>query len=109
MNEIDGFVNLPINDEMAIRASFKSTMADSFINQTVDRYDWSLDYNKDGKTGINTSGPGGPNQGTVTWVDGRDIVADGIPNVDQRRAREVDASDAYYNLDNYAARFSFFL
>ena len=108
MNEIDGFVNLPINDEMAVRASFKSTMADSFINQTVDRYDWSLDYNKDGKTGTNTSGPGGPNQGTVTWVDGRDIVADGIPNVDQRRAREVDASDAYYNLDNYAARFSFF-
>ena len=34
----------------------------------------------------------------------RDIVADGIPNVDQRRAREVNASDAYYNIDNEAMR-----
>ncbi|GIS36387.1 MAG: hypothetical protein Ct9H90mP7_3950 [Candidatus Neomarinimicrobiota bacterium] len=59
MTEVDGFLNIPISDEVAFRASFKSSLADSFINQTVDRYDWSLDYNRDGKIGQNVSGPGG--------------------------------------------------
>ena len=60
MTEVDGFLNIPVSDEVAFRASFKSSLADSFINQTVDRYDWSLDYNRDGKIGQNVSGPGGP-------------------------------------------------
>ena len=106
MNEFDGFLNIPVSDEIAFRASFKSSLADSFINQTVDRYDWSLDYNRNGTIGVNVSAAptGTPQSGQVDWADGRDIVADGIPNVDQRRAREVDASDAYYNVDNSAIR-----
>ena len=60
MTEVDGFLNIPVSDEIAFRASFKSSLADSFINQTVDRYDWSLDYNRDGKIGQNVSGPPGP-------------------------------------------------
>ena len=106
MSELDGFFNLPVNDELAFRASFKTSMADSFINQTVDRYDWSLDYNRNGTIGeyVSAAPTGTPQSGQFDWADGRDIVADGIPNVDQRRARDVDASDAYYNVDNSATR-----
>ena len=32
--------------------------------------------------------------GQVDWGDARDIVADGIPNVDQRRARNVGPDEA---------------
>ena len=108
MNEVDGFFNIPINDEIAVRASFKTAAADSFINQTVDTYDWSLDYNRNGQIGVNTSAAptGTPVSGQVDWGDARDIVADGIPNVDQRRARNVGPDEAYYNIDNSAARFS---
>ena len=33
--------------------------------------------------------------GQVDWGDARDIVADGIPNVDQRRARNVGPDEAF--------------
>jgi len=105
--EIDGFINVPITSEWAMRTSFKASKANSYIDQTVDSYDWELDYNRDGKIGVNTSGPGNPDQSTVTWADGRDVMKDGIANVDQRRAREVKAADAYGNTNNWAGRFGF--
>ena len=107
MQEVDGFINMPITSEWAMRTSFKATKADSYIDQTVDMYDFQLDYNGDGKIGIANGVPGGEGQQTVIWADGRDIVADGIPNVDQRRAREVKAADAYGNTNNWAGRIGF--
>ncbi|RCL43300.1 MAG: hypothetical protein DBW92_03900, partial [SAR86 cluster bacterium] len=107
MQEVDGFINMPITSEWAMRTSFKATKADSYIDQTVDMYDFQLDYNGDGKIGIANGVPGGEGQQTVLWADGRDIVADGIPNVDQRRAREIKAADAYGNTNNWAGRVGF--
>ena len=76
---VKGWYNMPVNDELALRASFLVDRADTWYNQTQDFYDLEYDVNGDG----------------VISADDGDIEKDGIPNVDQRRNRPVDASDAY--------------
>ncbi|MGI9323324.1 MAG: TonB-dependent receptor plug domain-containing protein, partial [Pseudomonadales bacterium] len=87
---LKGWMNLPINEKLALRFSLLTEQADSWLNQSVDRYDLDWDTNNDGDTD-----------------DPDDVKADGIPNVDQRRAREVGDDEAYGAVDRHAARFSF--
>ena len=85
---VKGWYNMPVNDELALRASFLVDRADTWYNQTQDFYDLEYDVNGDG----------------VISADDGDIEKDGIPNVDQRRNRPVDASDAYGSVDRWGAR-----
>ena len=84
---IKGWLNIPVNDAFAMRASFVVDQADAWLNQRVDRFDLQFDVNQDGD-----------------FDDIVDIQQDGIPNVDQRRAREVDDSEAYTAVDRNGFR-----
>jgi iron complex outermembrane recepter protein len=86
---VRGMFNVPISDRAAFRVSFMADKTDSYIDQTMDTFDLNWDTDNDGVFN-------GPN----------DVPADGIPNTDQRRNREVDASEAYGNSDRWAARLS---
>ena len=85
---VKGWYNLPVNDQVALRASFLVDRADTWYNQTQDFYDLEFDVNGDG---------------VIAAADG-DIEKDGIPNVDQRRNRPVDADEAYGSVDRYGGR-----
>jgi iron complex outermembrane receptor protein len=84
-----GTLNLPVNDYVALRASYMIDKTDSYIDQEMELFDLAWDTDGDGST----TGP-------------FDVTADGIPNTDQRRNRPVDASDAYGNSNRWAARLS---
>ena len=87
---LKGWVNVPVNEQFALRASFMFERADSWLNQTNDTFDLEWDTNGDGDT-----------------TDPLDVQADGIPNVDQRRAQpNLDASDAYGAVDRQGYRLS---
>ena len=86
---VRGFLNAPVNDVFAVRASAMIDQTDSYIDQVMDTYDLAFDTDGDGSF----TGP-------------FDVPADGIPNTDQRRNRPVDAEDAYGNSDRWAARLS---
>jgi len=83
------WLNIPINDQIALRASALFDTADSYLNQTQDFFDLALDTNGDGD-----------------FDDEFDVAPDGIPNVDQRRNRAVDADEAYGAIDRKGARLS---
>lgn len=91
---IKGWFNQPINNEIAMRASFFADQSDSWYNQMPDTFDLEWDVDGDG-----TIGSG-------------DIAADGIPNVDQRRLEKdaegnplpFSASEAYGSTERYGAR-----
>jgi iron complex outermembrane receptor protein len=70
--------NIAVNDKLALRATFSKVKRDGWINQQQDFYDVNM-----------------PEHG---------FVADGIPDVDQRRNTKVDKSRYYYNRDEWAAR-----
>jgi iron complex outermembrane receptor protein len=84
-----GWLNVPISDTFAVRASYMIDKADSYLDQRMDTFDLAWDTNNDGST-----------------TGQFDVPADGIPNTDQRRNRKVDASDAYGNADRWAGRVS---
>jgi len=84
-----GWLNVPVNDVFALRASVLSDQADSYLNQSQDFFDLALDTNRDGD-----------------FDDPFDVAPDGIPNVDQRRNKPVDASEAYGAIDRKGARLS---
>ncbi len=86
---VKGWVNIPVNDVFGFRASALVDKADTWLNQTQDFFDLDWDTDGDG----NTSGQ-------------FDVAADGIPNVDQRRNRAVDDSEAYGAVDRQAFRLS---
>ena len=75
--------NFPVNENIALRVSGMAEQADSFIHQEVDRFDLAFDPNGDGVY---------------------EIPADGIPNTDQRRNREVSDDEAYFAVDRWATR-----
>ena len=79
------WINLPVNDNLAFRASGMLEQADSYIEQETDRFDLAFDPNGDGNF---------------------EIPADGIPNTDQRRNRDVDDDEAYFAVDRWAVRFA---
>ncbi len=85
---VKGWYNMPVNNELALRASFLVDRADTWYNQSQDFFDLEYDVNGDG---------------VISAADG-DIEKDGIPNVDQRRNRAVSDSDAYGSVDRYGAR-----
>ncbi|ETN91796.1 hypothetical protein U062_02328 [Gammaproteobacteria bacterium MOLA455] len=84
---VKGWFNLPVNDKLALRASVLKETADTWYNQTQDKFDLAWDTDGDGST-----------------TGAYDVAADGIPNVDQRRNREVSDSDAYGSVDRSGAR-----
>ena len=84
---VKGWFNLPVNDKLALRASVLKETADTWYNQTPDLFDLAWDTDGDGTT-----------------TGAYDVAADGIPNVDQRRNREVSDSDAYGSVDRSGAR-----
>jgi len=84
---VKGWFNLPVNDVLALRASVLKETADTWYNQTQDKFDLAWDTDGDGTT-----------------TGAYDVAADGIPNVDQRRNREVSDSDAYGSVDRSGAR-----
>ena len=73
-----GMVNLPITDKLAVRAAFMVDMHDGMLTQTKDTTD--VEYAANG------------------------IFRDGIPDVDQRRNRDVSRDDWYNNADQWGAR-----
>lgn len=77
------WINLPVNGNLAFRASAMMEQADSYIEQEVDRFDLAFDPDGDGNF---------------------EIPADGIPNTDQRRNRNVDEDEAYFAVDRWAVR-----
>ncbi|MDD9853148.1 MAG: TonB-dependent receptor [Deltaproteobacteria bacterium] len=84
-----GWFNLPLLEDVALRASFMVDKTDSYIHQEWDRYDLQFDANGDGD-----------------FDDLGDIRRDGVPQVDQRRAGPVDDEDAYGNSNRWAYRVS---
>ena len=91
---VKGWFNQPINNEIAVRASFFIDQADTWYNQMPDTFDLEWDIDGNGE------------------IDLTDIAADGIPNVDQRRL-EKDAEgnplpfspdEAYGSVDRHGAR-----
>ena len=84
---VKGWFNLPVNDVLALRASVLKETADTWYNQTQDKFDLAWDTDGDGST-----------------TGAYDVAADGIPNVDQRRNRPVSDSDAYGSVDRSGAR-----
>lgn len=88
---VRGFFNVPITGTLAARASYMLDYTDSYITQVNDTYDLAVDSNFDGD-----------------FDDPTDVPADGIPNVDQRRARQnIDDADAYGNSKRWAFRLNF--
>ena len=82
-----GWLNVPINDEWAFRASGFLEKSHSWLDQNVDRFDLAWDTDNDGST------------------DGdHDVPADGDPNVDQRRSRGVSDDEAYGATDRQGLR-----
>ena len=77
------WINLPVNDNLAFRASAMMEQSDSYIEQEADRFDLAFDPDGDGNF---------------------EIPADGIPNTDQRRNRNVDEDEAYFAVDRWAVR-----
>ena len=77
------WINLPVNGNLAFRASAMMEQADSYIEQEADRFDLAFDPDGDGNF---------------------EIPADGIPNTDQRRNRNVDEDEAYFAVDRWAVR-----
>ena len=75
MNVIENFT---VNDKLAIRAAFTKVMRDGYANQKPDRRE--------------------ANDPARGWIP------DGIPDVDQRWNKPVEAKDFYTNQDSYAAR-----
>lgn len=75
MNVIENFT---VNDKLAIRAAFTKAMRDGYANQKPDRRE--------------------ANDPARGWIP------DGIPDVDQRWNKPVEAKDFYTNQDSYAAR-----
>ena len=75
--------NLPVNENLAFRASGMVEQADSYIDQEADRFDLAFDPDGDGNF---------------------EIPADGIPNTDQRRNRDVGDDEAYFAVDRWAFR-----
>lgn len=84
-----GVFNLPASDTLAFRASFMADKTDSYINQVIDTYDLNWDTDGDG-----------------SFSGAFDVAADGVPNTDQRRNRNVSDEDAYGNSDRWAGRVS---
>ncbi len=89
-----GVLNLPATDRVAFRLSFAGNKRDSYIQQASDTLDLEIDIDNDGR---------------ICHVDddpacGADLVADGVPNVDQRRNNPADREDAYFNADNWGVR-----
>ncbi|WP_431259369.1 TonB-dependent receptor [Roseateles chitinivorans] len=70
--------NIAVNDTIALRATVSTIKRDGWINQQQDFTDVNM-----------------PEHG---------FVADGIPDVDQRRNAKVPRSRYYYNRDEWAAR-----
>lgn len=77
---IKGVGNFAISDKFALRVAAMALQRDGFIDQHPDLLDRHI-----------------PSQG---------IIADGIPDVSQRFARDVGDEDAYYNADEWGARIS---
>ena len=77
------WINLPVNGNLAFRASAMLEQSDSYIEQEADRFDLAFDPDGDGNF---------------------EIPADGIPNTDQRRNRNVDDDEAYFAVDRWAVR-----
>jgi iron complex outermembrane recepter protein len=73
-----GMLNLPLGETFAVRAAFFIDMHDGILYQGKDTTD--VEYLANG------------------------IARDGIPDVDQRRNREVDSNDWYNNSDQWGAR-----
>ena len=86
---IRGYYNFPISETFAMRASAVYEQADAWLNQSPDTFDLAFDGNADGD-----------------FDDDVDIAPDGIPNVDQRRNRQVFEDEAYTALKRYGARLS---
>ena len=82
-----GWVNLPFDDGFAMRFSFLYDISDGHLNQLPDNYDFAWDANNDGD-----------------FEDEFDLAPDGIPNNDQRRARNISGKDQYGGTDRYAVR-----
>ena len=78
-----GWYNFPLTDAVAFRVSAMVERADSYLTQVHETFDLELDIDNDGTP---------------------EIVADGIPNTDQRRNVEVDDGEAYFATDRYAIR-----
>ena len=77
------WLNLPVSDSVAFRISGMTEQSDSFIDQEADRFDLAFDPDGDGNF---------------------EIPADGIPNTDQRRNRDVSKDEAYFAVDRWATR-----
>ena len=86
---IKGLLNIPVNEKFALRASFVREEQDAWLKQSPDYFDLAFDANQDGD-----------------FDDNVDIAMDGIPNVDQRRNREVGRDQAYTASDRYGFRLS---
>lgn len=78
LRQLNVFQNFAVNDRFALRIAATKVQRDGWIDQQQDFTDYDL-----------------PEQG---------FVADGIPDVDQRRNAKVDRSDYYYNRNEWAAR-----
>lgn len=78
-----GWFNFPISDHLAFRVSGMMEESDSFIDQEADRFDLAFDPDGDGNF---------------------EIPADGVPNTDQRRNRDVTKGEAYFAVNRWAAR-----
>ncbi|MGK5062802.1 TonB-dependent receptor [Janthinobacterium sp. LB3P112] len=72
--------NIPVTNDIALRFTAMGVKRDGWINQTQDKYD------------VNMPAKGFP--------------ADGIPDTDQRRNRQLDKSDYYTNRNQWATRLS---
>ncbi|WBS05225.1 TonB-dependent receptor [Pseudoduganella sp. SL102] len=72
--------NIPVNDRFALRVTASGVKRDGWVDQAQDLYDVNM-----------------PSKG---------FVADGIPDVDQRRNRKVGKGDFYTNRDQWAVRLS---
>ncbi len=77
------WINLPASDNLAFRVSGMMEQSDSYIDQEADRFDLAFDPDGDGNF---------------------EIPADGVPNTDQRRNRDVSADEAYFAVDRWATR-----
>ena len=78
-----GWVNIPVSENLAFRASGMIERADSYITQEMDQFDLAMDVDGDGNP---------------------EIPADGIPNTDQRRNERVGDDEAYFSVDRWAIR-----
>jgi iron complex outermembrane recepter protein len=72
--------NIPVTNDIALRFTAMGVKRDGWINQTQDKYDVNM-----------------PSKG---------FPADGIPDTDQRRNRQLDKSDYYTNRNQWATRLS---